>query len=741
MQKEVLLRDIFEYVPAWTYTFLALFLVIASELAFAIPVVAYTLAALFILRAMYLFALGRKVKRYQKNLTQLAVYKMRAKDLPISNNVQFLGMGFEWNALHAQRVYDLNLPKNRKYRALPESYKWIRRFEVKYEHTRWLKPVIVFTQSESKFNPWTPVPPLEGEAYLHAVGLYEKEEPLLQSLSNRVGHMLVLGTTRVGKTRFAEVIISQDIARGDVVIVMDPKGDADLLLRCYTEAKRAGREDSFYLFHLGYPDISAQYNPVGSFMRITEVATRIASQMPGEGQSAAFKEFVWGYVNQVSKGLVGIGKTPSFPLIKMYSQNLEPLYIEFMDKLLSDRLSSYDKTVQEYIDKLNLKPDERRAVGITEDISQIKRDRAAIARYLLFKHNIDKIVLTANEADIAQSLTKAFLTDQQYLSKLVASLDPFLEKMTTGSVAELISPSFQDPHKDVFDWGSVIQSGGIVYVGLDALSDQEVARTVGASMLADLTSQYGRIYKEGRSQGLPNLPGTDKDRPIRVHIDEANEPADKTLIPSLNKAGGAGVSVTLYTQTSSDFEARLGNKAFANQMFGNFNTIVSFRVQDEDTAKIFTQKQRQVNVIDIATFSGANDSSDPSSDVDFTSSTQSRVVQDKVPLISTEDLTRLPKGHFYVMMDGNKLFKGRVPWLQRDDSDVPGDIRIVAAGMRKSYQSTVPDWYSYQDYFDPIQTINAGEKYDAMSDLKRSFAQTWTDDFGMELNQLNSGIE
>ena len=51
------------------------------------------------------------------------------------------------------------------------------------------------------------------------------------------------------------------------------------------------------LFHLGHPELSARYNPVGSFSRITEVATRIAGQLPSQGQSAAFKEFVWRFVN------------------------------------------------------------------------------------------------------------------------------------------------------------------------------------------------------------------------------------------------------------------------------------------------------------------------------------------------------------------------------------------------------------------------------------------------------------
>ncbi len=58
------------------------------------------------------------------------------------------------------------------------------------------------------------------------------------------------------------------------------------------------------MFHLGHPEISARYNPVGSFSRITEVATCIAGQLPSEGQSAAFKEFVWRFVKMMARALV-----------------------------------------------------------------------------------------------------------------------------------------------------------------------------------------------------------------------------------------------------------------------------------------------------------------------------------------------------------------------------------------------------------------------------------------------------
>ena len=123
--------------------------------------------------------------------------------------------------------------------------------------------------------------------------------------------MIVEGTTRVGKTRLCEVFVRQDIHNGDVVIVFDPKGDADLLKRVYIEAVRIGREHLFYCFRLGFPEVSARYNPVGSFGRITEPASRVASQLPGEAIPPLF-ESSRRYVNVMSKALVTIGKTISY---------------------------------------------------------------------------------------------------------------------------------------------------------------------------------------------------------------------------------------------------------------------------------------------------------------------------------------------------------------------------------------------------------------------------------------------
>ena len=60
-------------------------------------------------------------------------------------------------------------------------------------------------------------------------------------------------------------------------------------------------------------------------------------------------------------------------------------------------------------------------------------------------------------------------------------------------------------------------------------------------------------------------------------------------MPLLNKAGGAGFQVTAYTQTWSDVEARIGSRAKAGQVAGNF-TMLMLRVKELDTAAMLTEQ-------------------------------------------------------------------------------------------------------------------------------------------------------
>lgn len=712
--REVLLRDLHERTAGYAYLSAALGLVFVSELAFLVPTVAYSGAALFTARGIQRFAQAHKVRKYQKGITNLPAYQMTSDQIRISYKQQFLGVGFRWTTKHTQRIYDLEQSENEHFEQMSKGYQRARDFCYNNENNKTLKPVVNFLESKHFLNPWKPVLDLGGKPSLHAVGMLEGEKPVLQPIDTRVAHTLVQGTTRVGKTRLAELLIAQDIARGDIVIVFDPKGDADLLTRCYLECEKAGRIDNFYAFHLGFPEISAQYNPVGNFLRMTEVASRIAGQMPGEGQSLAFKEFVWSWVNMLTKGIVGLGKTPNYPLIKSYAQDMEPLFIEYLGQIFIQTFGdAYKDEISKIEAILPLKPDERKAAGVDITLPRSMQERGLFgkAHYVFFLMNRDKLVMTAIEEDTALSLMKGYQTDRSYMAKLVASLDPFLDKMTTGVVSELVSPDFEESGKDVFSFSQAIQSKAVIYIGLDALSDAEVSAAVGNSMFSDLTSVAGRLYKHGRHHGLPTYEKGGYEPKICLHADEFNELAGKEFIPMLNKAGGAGIQVTAYTQTASDMEARLGVTAQARQMEGNFNTLIMMRVLNEETARLLIEKQRQVSVRYKQEIGGAADNSDIESDVHFTSSQQTRDLVERTDLIRVTDLTNLPKGQAFALINGNNLYKLRIPWLKPGKKDkLPKNIAEMAKQMRSRYANLNDDWYKYHDDFNPVSVINKNLK-------------------------------
>ncbi|MBV8880232.1 MAG: type IV secretion system DNA-binding domain-containing protein [Planctomycetaceae bacterium] len=111
-------------------------------------------------------------------------------------------------------------------------------------------------------------------------------------------HVLVLGTTGTGKSRLLELLAVQAIARGDAVIVIDPKGDEGLLRRL-----SAGAGDRFRLFSLPHPERSVRYNPLGRFHELREVADRVAALLPSSGDALPFRNFGWEIIHTASKEL------------------------------------------------------------------------------------------------------------------------------------------------------------------------------------------------------------------------------------------------------------------------------------------------------------------------------------------------------------------------------------------------------------------------------------------------------
>ena len=650
-------RKPYEFTSAFVFAAASVLLLFAPLPIFSTVPIILILIALMLLRLKQ----GLRIAKFRKSLKRLPFYALTPDEVPLSDKALFLGKGFNWTQTHTQRLLMSRLPENIHLTKVGKLYKWARSREIYGKKDSLTK----FLGSQHFFNPVKPLPPVGGFTELHGVEIDEEE--IWLDLGERVGHMIVLGTTRVGKTRLAEILIGQDIRRGDVVMTFDPKGDADLMLSMYIAAHKANRP--FYMFHLGYPDESCRYNPIGDYSRITEIATRIANQLPSEGQSAAFRDFVWRFVNVLAKVFEVVGIKPTYKAIYDAAVNVD------------DLASKYFTTVLDH-EKPNWKAEFGDLEVSKEMESQIKRTGRSEEVVLL-----SSFVKQLGINDTTTNAISGILTNEKsYFEKLVSSLYPLLEKLTTGKAAELTSPDYDDANdtRPIVDWRKVLEQNAVVYVGLDSLTDPEVAKAVGNAMFADLTSLAGQIYKFG--QGYGQSDETAK-RKIAIHADEFNELIGDEFIPMLNKAGGAGYQVTAYTQTWADVEARLGSNPKALQMAGNFNTMVMLRVLTENTAKMLTERLPDVRVVTGTLVSGAGDIAEMGKKEDFTSRNEDRISSETVPTLAPSDLCNLPKGQCFALLQGGHLFKIRLPLPKpATDKDVPTNLWQVSEKMRETYR-------------------------------------------------------
>jgi len=578
------------------------------------PSFLYTILMMIIsILGLIRFKQGYRIFRYKNNLKKIPIYKMNSKELPVNKKKLFLGKGFLWTTIHTQRLRDLDLSYNLHYAKSKD-------FDV------------------------------GGKPCIHGVG-DNKDNDIYLNLIERAGHVSVIGTTGVGKTRFAELLISQDIHRGDVVIVLDPKGDKELLNRIKTEAKNADRESDVMVLHLGFPKESCRYNPIGHFTKVTQVATRITNALPSSGESAAFKEFAWKYVNLVTRALVEMNIKPTYQIIQFYITRLDDLLQHYCETVMKKVDKDYENTIESII-ALNTKVNKK-----TGDIKKPTRRQAIFMYANQYAENLSQN--REIKPDLLSDLVHASYMDKTYYTKITASLSPLLEKLCTGDIAELLSPNENDTNdtRPILDWLSVIKDKKIVYVGMDAMTDQVVSSTVGNAMLSDLVSVAGYLYNFGLDAQHKTPPR------ICLHADEFNEIIGDEFIPLLNKARGVGFNVVTYTQTWSDVEARLSSTAKAGQVAGNLNVVIMLRTKEAKTVDMLLNQLPTVPILRVVPASSSSDSAQGEDGKYYSSTNEDRFAHADMKLIDQNDILSLPKGHAFCLLEGGKLYKLRAPLL------------------------------------------------------------------------------
>ncbi|MDD5539000.1 MAG: conjugative transfer system coupling protein TraD, partial [Candidatus Omnitrophica bacterium] len=469
-----------------------------------------------------------------------------------------------------------------------------------------------------------------GKAWIHALG---QERDIFLPLDALKGQTLILGTTRAGKTRLYDLLISQAIERDEPVIIIDPKGDKELKENAQKACERIGAPERFAYFHPAHPEDSCAIDVMGSWNRATGLASRIAALISagGDSNSDPFISFGWRVINNFVHGLLILGKRPS---IKALRTLVESDPTEFVLLVL-----------KEYVQQNNVKPEILHSY-LTGKTGKVAEDiPGQLTAYKKFYREV--LAKTAPSPEL-EGLIADQEHDKEHFSKMILSLTPLLAMLTSRPLDTLLSPDPKNFHGRILTAQRAIDQKLALYIGLDTLSDTAVGQAIGSIILADLASTAGDIYNY------------QDPKPVNIFIDEGAEVLNQPVIQILNKGGGALFRVFLATQTISDIATRLnGSKDRANMVIGNTNNIIVLRIIDQNTKEEVSKRMGKIPMERMTSTMGSGISPHPM-DMNNGSYSEGLTVTD-TEVFPPSEFASLPALQYMAHFSGGAIIKGRIP--------------------------------------------------------------------------------
>lgn len=523
----------------------------------------------------------------------------------------WLGFGFRWWPEHSQKLYEL----------------------MKLDWTKLtLLPILTKILLSNSALPEEAA----GLPIIHGVG--ESEKSLFRPLKNFEGGLCLCGTTQAGKGVYLSHLIAQAIARGDVVIVIDPKHSSRLKDNILHACRACGRKDPL-TFHPAFPDTGIRLDPMHSFTNATEIASRIRQAFP-PNMDESFANFAWMAVNAIAQGLIALEIRPTLPLIAKY---VKLGIYELLESLLEQHAKNYaNPDWQKHYYDLKEKAGKPPAPTVSERLMVL------VALYETELH------VTAPDPAI-DGLIEVFRHNREHYSKITASLLPILSMLTTGKLADSLSPSLNDMHdtRPVMNLEKVINGGHVLYIGLDSMPNPTVASTLAGIWLADLANIAGRRYNLGIS-------ALNSQR-ISLFIDEVSNVINVPLIEILNKGAESGIQSTCAMQTIADLAHRMGSLEAAHVVLGNLNNLIALRTKDQMTQRFVVETLGKTYIANqsLSINNRAPDHLSP----DYHSGLTRQMSSDLEPIFPADFLGKLPNCEAIVQVSAGYIYKTRCPIL------------------------------------------------------------------------------
>lgn len=341
----------------------------------------------------------------------------------------------------------------------------------------------------------------------------------------RPQHFGCFGTTGCGKTSFAAHCIKHDILKKRNLLILEPKGDFDLLSHVIEAAIAADRLEELLFVSPIYPEYSLKINLLEFYKMPDELIDHVAGSV--RAKEPYFVNVAYEISTAIILGLIALAKARG--------QNPKITFLE----------------VKKYCDQRSLQ-------DLLRSMEYISSSTDPGIKGLI--------------EDVKLTISQIIQSPQDFFAKVSSSLRTILTAMSTSTAGQIFGKVTGNEFIRRIENGE----GVILFCNTGALLARRPAQIIPRVLVSMVQACMGRLLHQGKRF----------EPPLCLYLDEAHNVLYYGIQEIFNKGRAANLWIHFYTQSFAQVVKEIGEDE-ARAIVDNISTWAYMRVNSpESTARI-----------------------------------------------------------------------------------------------------------------------------------------------------------